>query len=242
MERRRRHVQVRRDGAQAHARAEHRAGAVECLRRQPRVAGTADASAVSTGALLPRAHLLAVRGHGCPRRAASAFAIAVTAAHSPTRVASRSAYARAASASLLGGSASPSGAPSGSTDASTVSERSGTAGSGVSAASECTGRELNPQALRRRNLKPGWHPRILRGSRKQAPRAIRVAPKSGVFTRAWGNRGAIRPPRKAAKTRSRRRSPALSTGPRRPAASTWSCSSRGSWGPVASRGCRMSLS
>jgi hypothetical protein len=63
----------------------------------------------------------------------------------------------------------------------------------------CTGGESNPYASRRRNLKPGWHPRILGGSRKQAPRAIRVDPKSGVFTRAWGNRGAIRPRREPAR-------------------------------------------
>jgi hypothetical protein len=50
-----------------------------------------------------------------------------------------------------------------------------------------TGRESNPYASRRRNLKPGWRPRILWGSRKQAPAAIRVGPKCGVLAPAWGN-------------------------------------------------------
>ncbi|MGH7440870.1 MAG: hypothetical protein ACRENE_34775 [Polyangiaceae bacterium] len=66
---------------------------------------------------------------------------------------------------------------------------------------KCTGRELNPYAFRRRNLKPSLPSTILRTSRKQARSAIRVGPKSGVFTRLWGNGGAIPAPSEAAKTR-----------------------------------------
>ena len=57
----------------------------------------------------------------------------------------------------------------------------------ATATRKCTGRESNPYASRRRNLKPGWRPRILWGSRKQAPAAIRVGPKCGVLAPAWGN-------------------------------------------------------
>ena len=56
-------------------------------------------------------------------------------------------------------------------------------GSGASAAERPPVRKTHPC----RYLKPSWPPRILGGSRKHAPPAIRVSPKSGVLTRAWGN-------------------------------------------------------
>src|SRR5208282_2535720 len=71
MQRRRRHVQVRGDFAEVLPGGAHRPSAFDRIGRQPRIRRTADVdAAITTGALLARAHLLAVRRHGCTRRVA----------------------------------------------------------------------------------------------------------------------------------------------------------------------------